>query len=148
MKTLGYVNQFGRGIETVNEELEANKNGLPEFKFDDITTFKAIVMNADPKLDNDGNGADNGAEKIKNGAESGIDGIGNGTENGIDGIEKVTDRVLALINEDNGISKKAIAEKLRIGTTTVSRHIKILKNKGVIKRAGGDKGGCWEIKQL
>ena len=35
----------------VQEELEANKNGLPEFKFDDITTFKAIVMNADPKTD-------------------------------------------------------------------------------------------------
>ncbi len=25
MKTLGYVNQFGRGIEMVQEELEANK---------------------------------------------------------------------------------------------------------------------------
>ena len=40
MKTLGCVNQFGRGIEMVQEELEANKNGLPKFKFDDITTFK------------------------------------------------------------------------------------------------------------
>jgi hypothetical protein len=80
---------------------------LPEFKFDDITTFKAIVMNADPKLDNDGDSA----EKLKNGAEIGIDGIANGTENDIDGIEKVTDKVLALINEDNGISKKNKTER-------------------------------------
>ena len=130
MKTLGYVNQFGRGIEMVQEELESNKNGLPEFKFDDITTFKAIVMNADPKLDND----ENSAEKLKS-----------GTENDIDGIEKVTDRVLTLINEDNGISKNTIAKKLGIGTTTVSRHIKVLKDKGVIKREGGDKGGYWKI---
>ncbi|MDD4589885.1 MAG: ATP-binding protein [Parabacteroides sp.] len=66
MKTLGYVNQFGRGIETVQEELEANKNGLAVFKFEDITTFKAIVMNADE--------AEKGAEKERNSAESGADG--------------------------------------------------------------------------
>jgi ATP-dependent DNA helicase RecG len=47
MKTLGYVNQFGRGIEMVQEELKTNKNGLAVFKFDDITTFKVTVMNAD-----------------------------------------------------------------------------------------------------
>ena len=47
MKTLGYVNRFGRGVDTVQEELEANKNGLAKFEFKDITTFKVIVMNAD-----------------------------------------------------------------------------------------------------
>lgn len=47
MKTLGYVNQFGRDIETVQEELMANKNGLALFQFDDITTFKVTVMSAD-----------------------------------------------------------------------------------------------------
>jgi len=70
MKTLGYVNQFGRGIEMVQEELVANKNGLPAFKFDDITTFKAIVMNADPKTDGAENGAENGADGAENGADS------------------------------------------------------------------------------
>ena len=176
MKTLGYVNQFGRGIEMVNEELEANKNGLPEFKFNDITTFKVIVMNADPKLDNDGDGA----EKFKNGAESGMDGIENGAEKkqnkannqtdikdrsnnqigigadngadrGMDGAEKLTAKeedIIVLIKEDNSISRKAIAEKLGIGTTTVYRYIDSLKGKGVIERVGGDKGGYWKIKQL
>ena len=65
MKTLGYVNQFGRGIEMVQEELEANKNGLPKFKFDDITTFKVIVMNTDPKTDGTENGAENGAKTLQ-----------------------------------------------------------------------------------
>ena len=47
MKIFGYVNSFGRGINMVQEELEANKNGLAVFKFDDMTTFKVTVMNAD-----------------------------------------------------------------------------------------------------
>jgi len=83
----------------------------------------------------------------KDGTENGIDGIENGTENDVDGIEKITDRVLVLLNEDNGISKKTIAEKLGIGTTTVSRHIKVLKEKDMIERIGGDKGGYWKVKQ-
>ena len=159
MKTLGYVNQFGRGIEMVNEELEANKNGLPEFKFDDITTFKAIVMNADPKLDNDEDGADNGAEKKQDKANNQTNirdrgnnqvGIGadSGADNSVDGAEEFTAKerdILILIKEDNSISRKAIAEKLGIGTTTVYRYIDSLKDKGVIERIGGDKGGYWKI---
>jgi ATP-dependent DNA helicase RecG len=157
MKTLGYVNQFGRGIEMVQEELEANKNGLPEFKVDDITTFKAIVMNADPKTDS---GAENGAEKKQNKANSQIIieergnyqvGIGaeNGADSSIDGAEKLTAKekdIIALIKENNSISRKAIAKKLGIGTTTVYRHIDSLKDKGVIERVGGDKGGYWDVK--
>ena len=100
MKTLGYVNQFGRGVEMVQEELEANKNGLPEFKFDDITTFKAIVMNADPKTDGAENGADgaeNGADGAENGAENGADGAENGAENGADTLTAKEKNIIFLI---------------------------------------------------
>ncbi len=62
MKTLGYVNQFGRGIETVQDELLANKNGLAIFKFDDITTFKVVVNSADIKTDNVTEANANGTE--------------------------------------------------------------------------------------
>ena len=170
MKVFGYVNSFGRGINMVQEELEENKNGLATFDFKEISTFKVTVMNADLEavkaMEDEANVVQkDGAEKnlinfnnqidtkiknkfdINNGAENGADGIENGIENDGNGIEKVTDRVFALINENNGISKKAIATKLGIGTTTVSRHIKILKDKGAIKRKGGDKGGYWEVKQ-
>jgi ATP-dependent DNA helicase RecG len=49
MKAFGYVNRFSRGINMVQEELVENKNGLAIFDFRDITTFKVIVMNADPE---------------------------------------------------------------------------------------------------
>lgn len=139
MKVLGYVNRFNRGISMVQEMLEENKNGSAIFDFKDISTFKVTVMSADPKPD------------------SGIDGIEVGTDNGIDGTEsgieseaeKVAGReveIIALIQGDNSISKKTIAEKLGIGTTSVSRYIDSLKAKGVIERIGGDRGGYWKIK--
>jgi ATP-dependent DNA helicase RecG len=65
MKTLGYVNQFGRGVETVQEELKANKNGLAVFKFDDITTFKVIVMSADPIEEGNADDAGNSIDKTE-----------------------------------------------------------------------------------
>ena len=143
MKTLGYVNQFGRGIETVQEELLANKNDLAVFKFDDITTFKVVVMSADTKMEND---TENGADDTENGIDKDRN-KANGIENGIDnGIESGTENdILSLIKENKKISKKNIAKELNIGTTTVSRYIKILRKKNIIERIGS-KGGYWKIK--
>jgi ATP-dependent DNA helicase RecG len=159
MKILGYVNSFGRGINMVQEELVENKNGLAKFIFDDITTFKVIVKNADIEAVNGTeNGAENGIEKtVKqignqyNTKNTNKDGTENGTEDGIEngadadnGIER-EDEIIALIKKDNTISKKAIAEKLGIGTTTVSRYIESLRGRGIIERIGADKGGYWKI---
>lgn len=142
MKTLGYVNQFGRGIETVQEELVANKNGLAVFKFDDITTFKVTVMSADAKMENDTESGINDTDKKANGIDKDrnkANGIDNGIESGIE------NDILSLIKENKKISKKNIAKELKIGTTTVSRYIKILREKNIIERIGS-KGGYWKIK--
>ena len=103
MKTLGYVNQFGRGIEMVKEELETNRNGLPEFKFDDITTFKVIVMNADLEAVK---AIEDDAEKLQKGYRKDTDIINKITDNqyntesvSINVGEKVTDRVTETIQK-------------------------------------------------
>ena len=43
MRTLGYVNRFGRGIGRVCVELEENGNGAPSFDVDQIGSFKVII---------------------------------------------------------------------------------------------------------
>jgi ATP-dependent DNA helicase RecG len=124
MKTLGYVNQFGRGIEMVQEELEANKNGLPEFKFDDITTFKVIVMNADPKKDN----------------------VGEMSEKNVG--EALTERqkkILNYIEQNNIVSAKEISMLLQVTDRTIEREIQKMRKMAIIERVGGDKGGYWKI---
>jgi predicted HTH transcriptional regulator len=54
------TNAPAKFCEYSEEELDANRNGLAVFKFDDITTFKVTVMNAD--LD--------AVKAMKNGAEN------------------------------------------------------------------------------
>jgi ATP-dependent DNA helicase RecG len=144
MKTLGYVNQFGRGIETVQEELVTNKNGAADFKFDDITTFKVVVMNADP-----------GAEQVagvgemseNNGAESGAEDGAEGADVGAENLSVREKEILRLINQHSHISRETIAKQMSIGTTTVYRAINSLKERGILERIGGDRGGYWKIKQ-
>ena len=46
MKVLGYVNCYNRGINMVQDELEANGNGKAEFSFRLITAFEAKVAKA------------------------------------------------------------------------------------------------------
>lgn len=195
MKVLGYVNRFNRGISMVQEQLDANKNGLAIFDFKDITTFKVTVMSADPKpegkvsgADEAKSGAENGAEKIRGEAENEADGteigidnkpesvgdvsekhrrnvgedneaekVGSDTENDTDDTGRDTEndtenltsretKILLLIKKDNSVSRKTIAQNLGISTATVARDIDSLKNKGIIERIGGDRGGYWKIK--
>ncbi|MDR0745027.1 MAG: putative DNA binding domain-containing protein [Mediterranea sp.] len=157
MKTLGYVNQFGRGIETVQEELKANKNDLAVFKFDDITTFKVTVMSADP-IEKDGaeSGIDNGADKteIERRAKNNVGdesekcrrSIGEVSEKNVG--EKLTNRqkeILKHIEQNNVISAKEISTLLQIADRTVEREIQKLKKTGILERIGGNRGGYWKI---
>ncbi|GHS91142.1 hypothetical protein FACS1894203_1370 [Bacteroidia bacterium] len=66
------------------------------------------------------------------------------------GAETITiqeQNILALIRNENTISRKSIAKQLGIGTTTVYRHIESLKEKGILERIGGDRGGYWKVNQ-
>ena len=165
MKVFGYVNRFNRGIDMVQEILEENKNKPAIFDFSNISTFKVTVKSADSKLENgadDTNGAVNGADGAEKGADdtenierdtvNDTDDTENGIEKSVDDIENDTERkldkeaeIVALIRRDKNISKKAISSKLKIGTATVSRYIKVLKEKGILERINGDKGGYWKI---
>jgi len=40
-----------------------------------------------------------------------------------------------------------IASSLKIATTTVENNLEKLKNKGLLRRIGPDKGGYWEVNQ-
>jgi Fic family protein len=61
------------------------------------------------------------------------------------GGQKRWSEVLHLIMENPFISRKEIAEKMRINPSAVQKHIQKLKSEGYIKRVGGDRGGYWKI---
>lgn len=54
-------------------------------------------------------------------------------------------RMLEFIRVDKNITIPELAEKLGISSTAVENNIAKLKEKGVVRRVGPDKGGHWEI---
>ncbi len=65
-----------------------------------------------------------------------------GTESG---MKNTRHAVLDLIREDNSISISAISERLNITRSTIQKHIDNLRNDGLIRREGADKGGRWVV---
>ena len=49
------------------------------------------------------------------------------------------------MEEDVSISRREIAKKLRISEDTVKEYIEKLKEKGLLRRVGPDKGGQWRL---
>ena len=56
-------------------------------------------------------------------------------------------RILELTKNNPQISKAEMAEKIGISTTAIDKNIEKLKEKGLLRRVGPDKGGKWEVKE-
>lgn len=54
-------------------------------------------------------------------------------------------KVLAEIRNNPNITKPQLMVKCNLGKTSIDNIIKILKNKGYIKRIGSNKTGSWEV---
>ena len=55
--------------------------------------------------------------------------------------------IIGLINKNNRITIKEIANRLGISTTAVEKNIKVLKGKNIIERIGSAASGYWQIIQ-
>ena len=55
------------------------------------------------------------------------------------------ERLVSLITENPQITRKDLAEKLNVPSSTIQFHIEKLKSEGRIERVGGARGGHWEV---
>jgi ATP-dependent DNA helicase RecG len=62
----------------------------------------------------------------------------------VEGLVESQRKILELINVNPNISKLELSKKIGISTTAINKNIEKLKEKGLIKRIGPDKGGYWE----
>ena len=54
-------------------------------------------------------------------------------------------KIVLLILENEKITKNGLSKILDLSNTAVDKNILKLKNLGIIKRVGPDKGGHWEV---
>ncbi len=60
-------------------------------------------------------------------------------------IDKTQNDIILEIKQDNAITIKQLSERLNFGITKIKSNITKLKELGILKRVGPDKGGYWEV---
>ena len=123
MKVLGYVNCYNRGINMVQDELEANGNGKAEFSFRLITAFEAKVAKAGQQQELDRSKQDSSMKSSM----------------------KSEDRLLLVLKDDQTMSLPKMAEAIGLSVAGVRKVLDKLRATGRIRRIGPDKGGRWEV---
>ena len=76
-----------------------------------------------------------------------INGGINGEINGGINLSETEIKIVASIRENPTITRTEMASALSIGTSTIDRSIRKLKENGILKRIGSNKTGSWEIKE-
>ncbi|MCR5752676.1 MAG: winged helix-turn-helix transcriptional regulator [Kiritimatiellae bacterium] len=145
MKVIGYVNCYNRGINMVQDELEANGNGKAEFSFRLITTFEAKVA-----LAGKGAAETSETESTNSGMGDKVNEKVNETPNAATGssqgtVEKTVEKILSAMKGNPSITQQQLAKTTGLSRRGVEWQLNQLKAKGFICRVGPDKGGHWEV---
>ena len=116
---------YSSGIRRIYEECTSN-NVKVEFRKEKIG-FTIIFYRKNYEKEN---------EIIKN------VGVNVGVNAGVNSTQR---KILELIEQNQNITQKEIASKLKTTVRTIERNMNILKEKDILKRVGTDKVGYWEI---
>ena len=127
-------------------DLKENGNQPAEFNVNLITAFKVDVKVSQSYANENGGkvGGDiveNVVGKDLNDVEKPSDVVDNVVEN----KKNVVENILASISKNSTISTKKLAAMCSLSERQVQRIMTKLKEQGVIRRIGPDKGGHWEI---
>ena len=91
-----------------------------------VTSADNVIENADKPLINQGT-------------------VDNVTENVIENVTERQDSIIRLIKAQPNITIAEIANRIGVVPMTINRDIIVLKEKSILQRIGGDKGGYWQI---
>ncbi len=129
----GFIEAWGRGIAKITNAFKNEGLKIPAFE----TTMGGILVTIERR----GNGK-------KSTKKSNVP--DNVPDNVLDNVpDNVPDNrqtlILQLIQKNNQILLKELAEMLKVSTRTIRRDIEKLKKMNRLKRIGAEKGGHWKI---
>ena len=122
-KTADLVEKVGSGVERMRDAMRDVGLPAPVFEF---TGFFTVIFKRPPMPTGD-----------KKQTEL--------VERLVERLVESQKRIIKLIEENPYISKSELSKKVGISTTAIDKNILKLKDKGLLKRVGPDKGGYWEI---
>lgn len=124
----GFIESWGRGIEKICSSLKADKLPMPEYTVHPGDIMIKFTGPEDQIVRLNGRLSDKFTDKLS---------------------DKLSDKerqTLELLLEDPGYTSAQIAEKMNISRVSVTKYLKVLKEKGIIKRSGSDRKGFWIIR--
>ena len=165
MRTLGYVNRFGRGIGRVHIELEENGNGEPHFDVGQIGSFKVTVgltkyadigqsaaessqrlpessQKSNERAEKDAERAENAAERAEKVKAWALNMIPSGVRQ--DARSNMAS-VMAGIGMDEKITTEGLVRLTGLSDRGVRKTVSALKAFGLLVRVGSDRAGHWEL---
>ena len=132
LQRIDLVEKVGSGIGRIRDAMA--KLGLKEPKFDSGKFFSVTLF----KPSDEQVSEISGAKIVKESGQKG----------GQKGGQILTGRqkeILELIKQNNSITRGRLSNKLKINSSAIQKHIEKLKEKGLLKRIGPDKGGSWKV---
>ena len=127
-------------------DLKENGNQPAEFNVNLITAFKVDVKVSQSYTNE--NGGKVGGDIVENVVGKDLNDVektSDVVENIVENKENVVENILASISKNSTISTKELAAMCSLSERQVQRIMTKLKEQGVIRRIGPDKGGRWEI---
>ena len=127
-------------------DLKENGNQPAEFNVNLITAFKVDVIVSQSYTNE--NGGKVGGDVVENIVEKDLNDVEKNSdvvENVVENKGNVVENILASISKNSTISTKKLAAMCSLSERQVQRIMTKLKEQGVIRRIGPDKGGHWEI---
>ena len=155
LKELDLTEGRSTGVPTIQAKLA--ENGSPRAIFettDDRLTFLVTIPVHEGCNESSETKSESSGTSLSSSEES-IETVGFGSEKSTGSSEKSSEKtsnssekILELIKQDPKISAAGIAMEIGISSRGVEKQIKKLREAGIIKRNGADKGGYWEIVNL
>ena len=158
LKELDLTEGRSTGVPTIQAKLA--ENGSPRAIFettDDRLTFLVTIPihegcsdSSETKSESSGTSLSSSEESIETVDFSSEKSTGSSekTSNSSEKTSNSSEKILELIKQDHQISAAGIAMEIGISSRGVEKQIKKLREAGIIKRNGADKGGYWEIVNL
>ena len=116
------------GFRKIRNALLNNGSPEPLFETDEDRTYFATTLYIHPDFGKHQN-----------------DGVINGVINGAINLKPNEERIIECVKKNPNITVKELAELLEVGTSTIDRAIKTLKQKGILTRQGSNKKKEWVL---